>query len=203
MQRSKIKVGFDYALSSYRDWWTYGFTSAQVLDVGHWHHLSHWDKEGMAAAPDTVHEPHRPSRETIEVPGQIRRGDGRMTRNRNLVLIRPFTEEDGVRKYGKPYTAATRDLVAPLAEAQQRRAEYQEETRKAARAARIERERRQAQEEQFNERLAKWGVGPVGRSHYAGDRFVLDAAALETLLTLAERWRDHAAPANEPEPPAA
>jgi hypothetical protein len=187
MQRSKIKVGSDYAVSNYRDWWQHPIRGAQVIDVGFWHHLSHWDKEGAAAPPDTVPEPHRPSIEVIEVPGTIRRGDGRFSRDRHTVLVREFSEKDGKRTYSKPYTAATRDLVAPLAEAQQRREEYRTRTQAEAAVAREKREQRAAEEEQFNTRLAAFGAGPVGRNYYSGDRYVLDAATLSMLLTLAER----------------
>src|SRR3546814_3935902 len=45
MQRSKIKVGSDYAASNYRDWYQHAIKAVQVLDVGFWHHLSNWDKE--------------------------------------------------------------------------------------------------------------------------------------------------------------
>src|SRR3546814_4396421 len=103
MQRSKIKVGSDYAASNYRDWYQHAIKAVQVLDVGFWHHLSNWDKEAAAAPPDTVPEPHRPAAEVVEVPGTIRRGDGRFSRDRHTVLVRPFTEaEDGTRTYGKP-----------------------------------------------------------------------------------------------------
>src|SRR3546814_10385556 len=137
MQRSKIKVDSDYAASNYRDWYQHAIKAVQVLDVGFWHHLSNWDKEAAAAPPDTVPEPHRPAAEVVEVPGTIRRGDGRFSRDRHTVLVRPFTEaEDGTRTYGKPYTAATRDLVAPLAEAQGRREAYRNRRLAEAKAAR-------------------------------------------------------------------
>lgn len=191
MQRNKIKVGSDYAVSNFRDWYKHSIKAVQVIDVGFWHHLSHWDKEGIAAPPDTVHEPHRPAIEKIEVPGQIRRGDGRFSRDRPTVLIRPFTEaEDGTRSYGKPYTVATRDLVAPLAEAQQRREDYRTQNDAEMKAAREKREQRAAEEAQFNERLAGLGHGPVGRNYYSGDRYVLDAATLNALLDLAEEGHE-------------
>src|SRR3546814_17162011 len=122
MQRSKIKVGSDYAASNYRDWYQHAIKAVQVLDVGFWHHLSNWDKEAAAAPPDTVPEPHRPAAEVVEVPGTISRGDGRFSRDRHTVHVRPFPEaEDGPRTYGKPYTPATRDQVDPPAEAPARR----------------------------------------------------------------------------------
>lgn len=188
MQRSKIKVGSDYAASDRRDWTHYPITSVQVLDVGAWRQLSHWDKPGIAAPPDTVPAPHRPANETIDVPGHIRRGEGTFSRDRNTVLVRPFTEAaDGTRSYGKPYTAPTRSLVAPLAEAQERREEYRTRSLAEARAAREKREQRAAEEQQFNERLAALGAGEASRNYYSGDRYVLDTATMETLLTLAER----------------
>lgn len=191
MQRSKIKVGSDYAASDRRDWTHYPIKAVQVLDVGFWRHLSNWDKEGRAAAPDTVHEPHRPSIEKIEVPGHIRRGESGFSRDRNTVLVRPFTEaEDGTRTYGKPYTEATRSLVAPLAEAQERREQYRIQNNAEMQAAREKREQRAAEEKQFNERLAAFGAGPVERNYYSGDRFILDAATLNTLLTLAEEGQE-------------
>lgn len=188
MQRNKIKVGSDYAASDRRDWTHYPIKAVQVLDVGFWRHLSNWDKEGRAAAPDTVHEPHRPAIEKIEVPGHIRRGESGFSRDRNTVLVRPFTEaEDGTRSYGLPYTAPTRSLVAPLAEARTRREEYRTQNDAEMKAAREKRERRAAEEAQFNERLSAFGAGPVERNYYSGDRFILTAATLEMLLTLAER----------------
>lgn len=188
MQRSKIKVGSDYAVSDRRDWTHYNIKAVQVLDVGFWRHLSNWDKEARAAAPDTVHEPHRPSIETIDVPGHIRRGEGSFSRDRNIVLVRPFTEaEDGTRSYGLPYTATTRSLVAPLAEAQAQREEYRTRYLAEVKAAQEKREVRASEEEQFNARLAAFGAAPVERNYYSGDRFILPAATLEMLLTLAER----------------
>lgn len=188
MQRSKIKVGSDYAVSDRRDWTHYNIRPVQVLDVGHWRHLSRWDKEGVAAAPDTVHEPHRPSIEKIEVPGHIRRGEGHLSRDRNAVLVRPFTEaEDGTRSYGLPYTAPTRSLVAPLAEAQAQREEYRTNYLAEVKAAQEKRDERASEEEKFNERLAAFGAAPVERNYYSGDRFILPAATLNMLLTLAER----------------
>lgn len=190
MQRSKIKVGSDYAASDRRDWTHYPIKAVQVLDVGFWRHLSNWDKEGRAAAPDTVHEPHRPAIEKIEVPGHIRRGESGFSRDRNTVLVRPFTEaEDGTRTYGKPYTEATRSLVAPLAEAKEKREQYRIQNNAEMQAAREKREQRAAEGAQFNERLATFGAGAVERNYYSGDRFVLDAATVEMLLTLAERGR--------------
>lgn len=192
MQRSKIKVGSDYAVSNYRNWYKYNIETVQVIDVGFWYPLSHWDKEGIAAPPDTVHEPHRPANETVEVPGHIRRGDGRFSRDRNAVLVRPFTEaEDGTRSYGTPYMEATRALVAPLAGAWERREEYRARTNAELKAARDKREKRQAEEDQFNARLASFNAGTIGRNYYGGDRFVLDAATLEVLLMHAETWRSH------------
>lgn len=188
MQRSKIKVGFDYAVSDRRDWTHYPITSVQVLDVGNWRHLSHWDKEGMAAAPDTVHEPHRPANETVDIPGHIRRGEGTFSRDRNTVLVRPFTEAaDGKRSYGKPYTAPTRSLVAPLEEGQAQREEYRTRSLADAQAAREKREQRAAEEKAFNERLAAFGAGPVDRNYYRRDQYAVSASTLEMLLTLAER----------------
>lgn len=190
MQRSKIKVGSDYAASDRRDWTHYNITPVQVLDVGFWRHLSHWDKEGIAAAPDTVPAPHRPANETVDIPGHIRRGEGTFSRDRNTVLVRPFTEAaDGTRSYGKPYTVATRSLVAPLAEAQERREEYRARNLAEAKAAREKREQRAREEERFNRRLGAFDAGPISRNYYSGGQFVLDAATLEMLLTLAERGR--------------
>lgn len=188
MQRSKIKVGEEYAVSDRRDWTHYNIRAVQVLDLGYWRRLSNWDKEGITAPEDTVHEPHRPPIETIEIPGKIRRGESRYSGDRNSVLVRPFTEaEDGTRSYGTPYLAATRALMAPLAEAQERREEYRTRSLAEAEAAREKREARSSEEEQFNARLAAFGAGPVDRNYYSGDRFILDAATLNMLLTLAER----------------
>lgn len=188
MQRSKIKVGFDYAVSDRRDWVHDNIKPVQVLDLGHWRQLSHWDKEGREAAPDAVPAPHRPANETVDIPGHIRRGEGSFSRDKNTVLVRPFTEVgDGTRSYGRPYLTPTRSLVAPLAEAQQQREEYRTRTRAEAQAASEKREQRAAEQEQFNERLAQFGAGPVSRNYYSGDRYVLDTATLEMLLTLAER----------------
>src|SRR3546814_20208272 len=137
MQRSKVKGGSDYAASNYRDWYQNAIKAVQVLDVGFWHHLSNWDKEAAAAPPDTVPEPHRPAAEVVEVPGTIRRGDGRFSRDRHTVLVRPFTEaEDGTRTYGQPYTADTRALVAPMAEAQERPEAYRHPSPPEPQAAR-------------------------------------------------------------------
>lgn len=187
MQRSKIKVGSDYAASDRRDWTHYNIKAVQVLDVGFWRHLSNWDTEGRAAAPATVQDPDL-NNPAIEVPGHIRRGESGFSRNRNTVLVRPFTEaEDGTRTYGKPYTEATRSLVAPLAEAREKREQYRIQNNAEIQAAREKREQRAAEEAQFNERLAKFGAGAVERNYYSGDRFILDAATLNMLLTLAER----------------
>src|SRR3546814_15358085 len=108
MQRSKIKVDSDYAASNYRDWYQHAIKAVQVLDVGFWPHLSNWDKEAAAAPPATVPEPHRPTAEVVQVPGTLRRGDGRFSRDRHTALVRPFPDpRAGPRTSGKPSTPPT------------------------------------------------------------------------------------------------
>ena len=189
MQRSKIKVGGEYAASTYRDWERYGLTMVQVLDAAPWHHLSHWDKEGIAAPPETVPEPEGWGDAMLEVPGEIRRGDGHMTRDRNRVLVRAFSEDnEGNRTYQQPITMATRALVAPLEEAKARREAYITRTREARDRADAESARRRAVRDDFDRRLRGLGY-PQSNGFIAGYRVSVDETTLDRLLTLAERAR--------------
>lgn len=201
MQRSKIKVGAEYAVSNHRDWWTYGIQFVQVLDVGRWRIIHRLDEAVRAGDPDEVQNPHMKPGFTIQVPGHIRRDDGRRYRSSNtLVLVRYVTaSEDGETEYGKVTLVETRNLVAERAEGERRVEEHRALRNEKTRQAQEERDRRREQEKSLNERLASFGAGPVGQAYSGSDRWALAAADLEMLLTLAERPRHCAVTPESPD----
>lgn len=187
MQRSKIKVGAEYAVSNYRDWWTYGVRFVQVLDTGQWLSLHRLDDKARAETPEEVQNPDMKPGFTIQVPEHIRRNNGRRRGSSgNLVLVRYVIDsEGGTREYGDVTLAETRHLVAERADAEQRVADHRAMRDEQHRAAAEERDLRKAQEKGFNERLAAFGAGPVVPA--STGRWTLDGATLDMLLTLAER----------------
>jgi hypothetical protein len=198
MQRSKIKVGAEYAVSNLREWERYGVKFVQVLDADRWYALGQWDERGRSEDAETVDEPHRPIGHRLEVPSHIRRrGDsiGYRTAPSNRVLVRYVSvADDGSVEYGTPTLMQTRHLVAERAEAEERIAAHvqrrdEEERQWAAVAA-----ERKAQEQRFNGWLASFGAGPVIPTPYDNGRFVVAASDLEMLLGHAETWRSHLCP---------
>lgn len=196
MQRSKIKVGAEYALASWRDWDKYRGHArrVQVLDVGPWENVARYRADIDTEKPEVVPVPHRPSRETLEVskryrrrvPTQYDRGQG------SLVLVRPWLPgADGNKgAWGEPTTAETRHLVATWEDAEVKMKAYQDDEAAKTHAAEAERHRRLDREGRIQERLRDLDVASrpsVERSRFSSEDVVtIRAEHLERLLDLAE-----------------
>lgn len=198
MQRNKIKVGEEYALSSYRDWYMYSGSvrRVQVLDVGAWENVPHFRAQADTEAPETVLVPGYATDQTsemLEVPKRYRRRvPTRFDRGRSsLVLIREWLpNSDGTGSWEKPTTAQTRHLVATWEDAEAKMQAYRNEQNAKTRAAEEERHRRYEREGRINERLRDAGVNRsinLERSRFSGnDVSTVTADLLEALLDLAE-----------------
>lgn len=199
MQRSKIKVGVEYALAAWRDWDKYRghAKKVQVLDVGAWEDVPHYRAQIDTAAPETVPVPGYVTDQVPEmlevskryrrrVPTKYDRGLG------SLVLIRQWLpgENGNEGAWGEPTTAQTRHLVATWEDAEAKMQAYQDEQDAQTRAARAEKSRRNDREGRINERLRDLGVNRsllLERSRFSGeDVSTVTADLLEALLTLAE-----------------
>lgn len=201
MQRSKIKVGEEYALASYRDWYMYSghVRRVQVLDVGAWQNVPHYRAQTDPEAPETVpvpgYDPDQTS-ETLEVPKRYRRRvPTRFDRGLgSLVLVREWLpNSDGTGSWGEPTTAQTRHLVATWEDAEARMKAYRNEQNAKTRAAEEERHRRYEREGRINERLRDAGVNRsinLERSRFNGnDVSTVTADLLEALLDLIDGGR--------------
>ena len=195
MQRNKIKVGEEYALASYRDWYMYSghVRQVQVLDVGAWENVPHYRAQADTEKPEVVSVPHRPARETLEVSKRYRRRvPTRFDRGMgSLVLVRQWLpNSDGTGSWGEPETAQTRHLVATWEDAEAKMKAYRNEQNAKTRAAEEERHRRYEREGRINERLRDAGVNRsinLERSRFSGnDVSTVTADLLEALLDLAE-----------------
>lgn len=195
MQRNKIKIGEEYALASYRDWYMYSghVRRVQVLDVSAWENVPHFRAQEDTTSPEVVSIPHRPARETLEVPKRYRRRvPTRFDRGLgSLVLVREWLpNSDGTGSWGEPTTAQTRHLVATWEDAEAKMKAYRNEQNAKTRAAEEERHRRYEREGRINERLRDAGVNRsinLERSRFSGDDVsTVTADLLEALLDLAE-----------------
>lgn len=197
MQRSKIKVGAEYAEARYRDWVEYRsrVTRVQVLSVEPWRVVPHWQAQGDETAPEAVAVPGTTD-EALEVskryrrlvPTQWSRGVG------TLVLVRQWVEnrDTGGGHWGKPQVAETRHIVATWPDAEKQMAEAQAQRDEERRRSEAERSRLREREGRINERVRDLGIqmtARVERSRFNHDVDVLTIRAdtLFTLLDLAEQ----------------
>lgn len=195
MQRSKIKVGAEYAEARYRDWAEYRGRSkrVQVLSVEPWRVVPHWQAEQDETPPEAVAVPGSTD-EALEVPKRYRRlvptqwsrGVG------TLVLVRQWEEgTDGdAGHWGKPQVAETRHIVATWEDAEKQMAEAQAQRDAERRRAEAERNRLAEREGRINERLRDLNLDRqvmLERSRIStGDVSTVTADLLEALLDLAE-----------------
>lgn len=199
MQRSKIKVGVDYALATWRDWEKYRshVRKVQVLDVGAWEVVPAYRSQTDTKPPEVVPIPHRPARETLEVPLRYRRyetiyGAPRSKGMGNYVLVRQWLPgaDNNQGAWGDPVAVETRTLVATWEDAEQRMAAHQQAEAERLAAARAEKSSRKDREGRINERLRDLNLDrqvTLERSRIStGDVSTVTADLLEALLGLAE-----------------
>lgn len=197
MQRTKIKVGAEYAEARYRDWSESRNRAkrVQVLSVEPWRVVPHWQAEQDETPPEAVAVPGTTD-QALEVSRRYRRfvptrwnkGVG------TLVLVRQWEEDrDGSNgHWGKPQVAETRHIVATWRDAEKQMAEARAVQDANRRAAEAERNRLAEREGRINERMRDVGItiqARVERSRFdrSTDVLTIKADMLEALLTLAER----------------
>lgn len=198
MQRSKIKVGAEYALARWRDWDKYRghATKVQVLDVEPWDSLPQYRASTDTRPPETVRVPGISAADgaaLLEVPNRYRRREdvARFGKG-NLVLVRQWLpgENGNEGAWGAPRTAETRHLVATWEDAEAKMQAYQDEQDAQTQAARAEKSRRNDREGRINERLRDLGVNRsllLERSRFSSeDVSTVTADLLEALLDRAE-----------------
>lgn len=196
MQRSKIEVGEEYALATWRDWDKYRGHArrVQVLDAKPWENVARYRADVDTEEAEVVS---LPGGGTVEVSKRYRRrrpmpydrGRGLGT----LVLIRQWVPAANGNRgaWGEPTTAETRTLVATWAEAEVKMAAHQQAEEERLSAARAEKSRRKDRQGRINERLRDLNLDRqviLERSRIStGDVSTVTADLLEALLTLAER----------------
>ena len=198
MQRSKIKVGEEYAVSNFRDWAHDRSRTdrVQVLSVEPWLAMARWQAENDTSPAETVPEPGSEPKTLLEVSRRYRRFVPTKWNKSvgTLVLVRGWLEDrDGSNgHWGEPSVTETRRLVAPGGDA-----EKQFERRRIGRdpeapSGEAERNRLAEREGRINERMRDVGIvmqARVERSRFNREHDVLTIRAdmLEDLLRLAER----------------
>lgn len=200
MQRSKIKVGAEYAEARYRDWAEYRgrVKRVQVLSVEPWRVVPHWQAEQDETPPDAVAVPGTTD-EALEVGRRYRRfvptrwnkGVG------TLVLVRQWEEgtDGNAGHWGRPQVAETRHIVATWRDAEKQMAEAKAQRDEERRRAEAERNRLAEREGRINERMRDVGItiqARVERSRFdrSTDVLTIKADMLEALLTLAEKGHE-------------
>lgn len=196
MQRSKIKVGGEYAMARYRDWAQRpgSVKKVQPLDIGAWRVTAHWQAEQDTTDPDLVPDPDQPG-QSLSVPKRYRRRT-QTEWNRglgNLVLVREWRDakngEPG--HWGDPFAVETRLITTTWEDAEDQMQKARDERAAQRRAVEAERSRLAEREGRINERLRDLGIvmtSRVERSRFNHDVDILTIRAdvLDTLLGLAE-----------------
>lgn len=195
MQRSKIEVGAEYALATWRDWEKYRGHArrVQVLDAEPWENVAYYRADVDTEEAEVVA---LPGGGTVEVSKRYRRrrpmpynrGRGKGT----LVLVRQWLPgaNGNTGAWGEPTTAETRTLVATWEDAEQRMNAHQRAEEQRLAAARSEKSSRKDREGRINERLRDLNLDRqviLERSRIStGDVSTVTADLLEALLDLAE-----------------
>jgi len=198
MQRSKIEVGADYALATWRDWDKYRGHArrVQVLDAEPWENVARYRADVDTEEAEVVR---LPGGGTVEVSKRYRRrrpmpydrGRGKGS----LVLIRQWLPgaNGNTGAWGEPTTAETRTLVTTWEDAEQRMAAHQQAEEERLSAARAEKSIRRDREGRINERLRDVHIDRqviLERSRIsAGDVSTVTADLLEALLDLIDGGR--------------